>query len=201
MAYASIEQCRLYPDDFQEWSRKTRSDKTWGNFKAHFAQSFKETRRSSRTSETKGYAAHVHAAQANAEIFTDMQQDPILGLVNIATVTQADRTSVALLTKNISGLSSQVAHLTEKLSTAQAENAWMKNRYINQPQPVMDIGRPATRPRRIITQAKIEMYTLEADRGSTLTGTAPPKATMWRVITCMRHVASPEMVTTSQLHN
>ena len=55
-----------------------------------------------------------------------MQQDHTLALANIATATQADRTSVALLTKMISELSSQVALLTAKLATAQAENAWMK---------------------------------------------------------------------------
>ena len=37
MAYANIGKCGLYQDDFRDWSRKTRSDKTWGNFKAHFA--------------------------------------------------------------------------------------------------------------------------------------------------------------------
>ena len=97
-----------------------------GNFKAHFARAFKETRRSSRTSRNEGYVAHVHAAQANAELFTEIQQDHTLALVNLATATQADRTSVVLLTKTISELSGQFALLTEKLATAQAKNARMK---------------------------------------------------------------------------
>ena len=70
MVYANIDKCGLYQDDFHDWSRKTQSDKTWGNFKSHFAQAFKETRRSSITSRTKGYVAHVHATQANAKLFT-----------------------------------------------------------------------------------------------------------------------------------
>ena len=37
MAYANIEKCGLYQDDFREWSRKPRLDKTWSNFKDHFA--------------------------------------------------------------------------------------------------------------------------------------------------------------------
>ena len=126
MAYYNIEKCGLYQDDFHNWSRKTRSDKTWGNFKAHFARAFTETRRSSRTSKTEGYVVHVHVAQANAELFTEMQQDHTLELVNIATATQDDRTLVALLTKTVSELSGQVALLTEKLATAQAENVQMK---------------------------------------------------------------------------
>ena len=66
----------------------------------------KETRRSSRTSRTEGYVAHVHAAQANAELFTEMQQDHTLALANLATATQADRASAALLTKTVSEISS-----------------------------------------------------------------------------------------------
>ena len=112
MAYANIEKCGLYQDDCREWPRKTRSDKTWGNFKAQFSRSFKETRRYSRTSKTEGYAAHVHAAQANAKLFTEMQQDHTLEISNLATATQADRTSVALLKKTILELSGQVALLT-----------------------------------------------------------------------------------------
>ena len=103
-----------------------------------------------------------------------MQQDHTLALYNIGTATQADRTSVALLTKTISELSGQVALLTAKLATAQAKNARIKNRDTNQPQPGMDIGRPATRPRRILTQVKIATYILEAYRDSTLMGTSPP---------------------------
>ena len=55
-----------------------------------------------------------------------MQQDHTLGLANLATAKQTDRTSVALLTKMISDLSSQVATLTVKLVTAQSEIACMK---------------------------------------------------------------------------
>ena len=147
------------------------------------------------------YVAHVHAAQANIELFTEIQQDHTLALANIATATQADRTSVALLTKTISELSGQVTLLTEKLATAQAKNARIKNRDSNQPQPGMDIRRPATRPRRILTQVKIESYIIEADRGLTLMGTAPPTDTKWMSHTRQRYSILQAMVTTSQLRN
>ena len=125
MAYANIEKCGLYQDDFRDWLRKTRSHKTWGNFKAHFDWAFKETRRSSRTLRTEGHVAHVHTAQANAELFVKMQQDHTLSIANLATATQADRTLVALLTKTISELSGQATLLTEKIATAQANNVRM----------------------------------------------------------------------------
>ena len=64
----------------------------------------------------------MHAVQANAELFTEMQQDHTLALANIATATQADRTSIVLLKKMISDLSCQVVHLTAKLATKKAKN-------------------------------------------------------------------------------
>ena len=97
----------------------------------------------------------------------------------------------------ISELSCQVALLAAKLATAQAENARMKNRDSNQPQPGMGIGHPETRPRRILTQVNIETYILEADRGSTLMGTAPPTDTKWRSHTHQRHAIFQAIATTS----
>ena len=75
----------------------------------------------------------------------------------------------------------------------------LKYREIGQPRPRRDIRHPATRPRQIQPQANIEIYAPEADRSSALTGTAPPTAKMWRRHTCTRRVASPIIVTTSQL--
>ena len=126
MAYTNIDKCGLYQDHCCYLLRKMQSDKTWGNFKAHFDRSFEERRRSSRTSITKWYLAHMHAAQANTELLTKIQQDHTLVLANLATATQADRTSVALLTNTISELSGQVVLLTAKLATEQAENARVK---------------------------------------------------------------------------
>ena len=191
------QKCGLYQDDCREWSRKTRSDKTWSNFKAHFARAFKETQKSSITSKTKGYAAHIHAAQDNAALFADMYQDHTLALANIATDTQANRTLVAMLTKTISDLSRQFTHLTAKVAIAHAKNTRLKNRDILQPRSGTDIGRPAILPRQIQPQAKIEICTPEADINSTLTGTAPPTATRWRRHTSPRRVDFQRMYTTS----
>ena len=126
MAYATIEKCGLYKDDCREWSRKPILEKTWSNFKAHFARAFKETQRSSRTSKTKGYEENLQSAQADTAFFTNMQKDHTLALANLATATQADRTSVALLTKTIAELSNQVSNLTANLATAQSENVRLK---------------------------------------------------------------------------
>ena len=126
MAYANIEKCGLYQDDFREWSQKPRLEKNWSKFKANFARVLKETLRSSRTSNTEGYAANVQSIQANTALFTKMYQELTLALANLVTATQANRTSVALLTKAISYLSTQVTNLTVKLTTAHFENARLK---------------------------------------------------------------------------
>ena len=121
------------------------------------------------------------AAQANAELFAEMQQDHTQALANLATATQADRTSVALITKTISELSSQVSLLTAKLD--------------------MDIGRPATRPRQRQTHHKIATYILAADSGLTQMGTAPPMVTRWRSPTPRIPAGSRVAIITSQIRN
>ena len=53
MAYVNIKKCGLYQGNCREWSRKTRSNKTLSNSKAHFDRSFQETQSSSRTLNTE----------------------------------------------------------------------------------------------------------------------------------------------------
>ena len=68
----------------------------------------------------------MQATQANAALFTKIQQDHTLALENLATVTQSNRTLVAMSTKTISELLGQFATLTAKLATAQSKNARLK---------------------------------------------------------------------------
>ena len=121
--------------------------------------------------------------------------------MNPATSTQSDRTSVALLKKTISELSSQVTLLTAKRATVQAENARMKNQDSNKPQLDIDIGRPSTRPHWTQTHIKIKTYILEADSGSTQMGTAPPMGTRWSSPTHQLPAGSQIAIITSQLRD
>ena len=59
MAYANIEKCGLYQDNFREWSRKIRLDKTWSNFKDHFARAFKETQISTPEKSNKSLLSRI----------------------------------------------------------------------------------------------------------------------------------------------
>ena len=113
--FAKVEKCEHYQDDCQEWSRKQRLGKTWSNFKAHFARAFKETQICSRNLKTEGYAANVKSAQANAELFTEMKQDHTMELIDLATATQADSTSVEILTKIIAELTKLIQWLKYEL--------------------------------------------------------------------------------------
>ena len=126
MAYANIEKYGLYQDYCREWHQKPRLDETWSNIKSHFARVFNETRRSSINLKTEGYAANVQYAQANASLFAEMHQDHTMDLANLAMATQANRILVALLTKNIAELSTQVSTLTTKLAADQPYNACLK---------------------------------------------------------------------------
>ena len=71
----------------------------------------------------------------------------------------------------------------------------------NQPQLDIDIGRPATRPRRRQTHCKIATYILEADSGSTQMGTAPPMVTRWRSPTHQIPIGPQIEIITSQLRD
>ena len=75
----------------------------------------------------------MKSAQANAVLFTEMQQDHTMALVNLATSTQADRTPVAMLMKIIAEISTQVATLTANLAMEQSDNACLKNQDIVRP--------------------------------------------------------------------
>ena len=68
----------------------------------------------------------MQSAQANAALFTEVLQDHTMALANLATATQANKTSVALLTKIIAELTTQVTSLTAKKLTTQSENARFK---------------------------------------------------------------------------
>ena len=126
-----------------------------------------------------------------------MQQDHTLALTNLATATQDDRTSVTLHTMTISELSGKVALLTENLPQCSPRTRERINQGSNQPQLGMYIGRPATRPLWSRTQVKIANYIIEADRGSTQMGTAPPMDTRWRSPTRQRRAVFQVMVITS----
>ena len=125
IAFTNVNQSNIYPDDCRDWKRKPAHDKTWANFKTHFARAFKEAKKTKDTSKDLGYSAHLQSMQsrnqANAEMFSEMQQDHNIALANLATATKSDRESVSLMSKTISELTTQIATITKQLSEAHIE--------------------------------------------------------------------------------
>ena len=91
-------------------------------------------------------------------LFTKMQQDHTLALANLATETQSDRTSVVLLTKTITDITTHVSTLTAKLSMAHSKNVHMKNWDIVWSHPSTDIVHPVIRLHSIKIRFGTAMY-------------------------------------------
>ena len=107
--------------------KKNPIEKTWPNLKTHFARAFKEARQKRETLQTSGYSAHLQNMQsrnqANAALFTKLQQDQNEALANLATTARVDRESVSLMSRTISELTTQIANITKQLSEAYIEIA------------------------------------------------------------------------------
>ena len=142
MAYTNIEKCGLYQDNCREWSRKPRLDKTRSNFKVHFARAFKETQRSSRTSNTEDYAAKVQAAQVNAALFTNMQKDHTLVLSNLAKGYNPREHRLRCLRRQSQSYRAKLLSSPQNSRQRNLRTPGWKNRDIIQPQPSTAIGRP-----------------------------------------------------------
>ena len=66
IGFKIIDKYGFYNDDFRDWRRKSKLEKTWPIFKVHFARAFKETRDSKKTARNSGYANLV------SQMWTDM---------------------------------------------------------------------------------------------------------------------------------
>ena len=58
-----IDKCGFYSDHFRDMIGKAKLDKTWPNFKVHFARDFKETRDSNNIARNSGYVNIVSQMQ------------------------------------------------------------------------------------------------------------------------------------------
>ena len=83
--------------------------------------------RFSRTSKTEESTTNVNSVQDNAVLFMEIQNDHTIVFQNIAKATSAHRTLVALLTKTMAEITTQVTSLTANVLTKKSENAHLKN--------------------------------------------------------------------------
>ena len=55
-AFNAISKAQYYPEETRDWRRKNTADKTWANFKLHFAQEAKDYRKANAsTAKSTGY--------------------------------------------------------------------------------------------------------------------------------------------------
>ena len=71
----------FYSDGFRYCRRKSKLDKTWPNFKVHFAEDFKETRDSNKTAGNSGYANLLSHIQSEMQT---MANENVQALANLS---------------------------------------------------------------------------------------------------------------------
>jgi hypothetical protein len=137
-AYSLIHNTGMFIDACREWRRRPKDEKTWTNFKTHFAQAHTELGELTHTSQAGGY----HNAN-NA--FTNFATNSGKALANLATATAADRdmlrslqsTNAALIQQHtvkdaeITQLRNQVQQLQAGLSNRGNNNNTNNNRRTN----------------------------------------------------------------------
>jgi len=135
-AYYAISSSNLYLDACKEWRRKPQGEKTWGNFKTHFAIEYHELKEQEKTT-TMGQGYH------NANLVQqDHNEDALLleSLQHLALAATTDKQTIAQLVESNAKLTENVSTLTAQLAQALAtapkpkSNAQMK--YDQQMDPV-----------------------------------------------------------------
>ena len=122
IAFTTVENAGIYYNGVKESHQKDTADKMWEAFKNFFAREFRDIRVQPRTSVSEGYGANcMRGEHANAAERDNMQQHQAEALVNLATMTAADRQAVTML-------SSSNATLTQELRTATAKIATLQQR-------------------------------------------------------------------------
>ena len=107
----------------REWNRTDNAQKSWMNFKVYVSRAFRENRDQSRQAQHIGYGHSNTQNSANTAMLAEMTQDHSHALVNIATATQSDCTTVSNVAKTITDLTLQLGQANAKLAEAQSSIA------------------------------------------------------------------------------
>ena len=77
-----IDKCCFYSDNWRDWGRKSKLDKTRPTFKVHFTRAFKETRESNKTAVNSGYVTLVRQVQTDMQKVTNENEQSIANYTN-----------------------------------------------------------------------------------------------------------------------
>jgi hypothetical protein len=104
----------------RRWNEKPTAEKTWTQFKSHFAAAHRQHKQmQGESAATAGYHSANAAVTENED---QMAEDPIGALENLETATAGDRGVVAALTQANSRLAKQ---LEEKSTKLRELKAWL----------------------------------------------------------------------------
>jgi hypothetical protein len=118
VGYATIFATGHFMSACRCWNEKTSAEKTWTNFKSHFAAAHRQHKQmQGESAATAGY----HSANAAMTHSEDHIAEATIGaLANLATATAADRGVVAALTQANSRLAKQLEENSSKLRELKA---------------------------------------------------------------------------------
>ena len=94
----------VFYDDLKEWNRKPLLSRNWTTFIVHFAKAHREWKAKLRLTAGQHFPRSNTVHTLNPT--TNHQSDTVDALANLATATEADRSTVATLTDTIAQLSS-----------------------------------------------------------------------------------------------
>ena len=112
--YNIILQTGMFTDACREWRNKIPTDKTWENFKIHFAQAHKDLRQHEETASRSG----MHAANA---VLSSIQNDAQSAIEQLTNATMADRNQITELVQANNIISNDMKGLQDAIRTLQAQ--------------------------------------------------------------------------------
>jgi hypothetical protein len=118
VGYAKIFSTGHFMSARRRWNEKPLADKTWAQFKSHFAAAHRQHKQmQGESTATSGY----HSANANVGQTEDQISEATIGaLANLATATAADRGVVATLTEANARLVKQLEDNSNELRELKA---------------------------------------------------------------------------------
>ena len=124
IALLFLEKMGVFNDDLKEWNRKPLLSRDWTTFRVHFEKAHREWKAKFCLTVGQHFpqANAVDTSTATTKSTTNHQTDTVDALTNLATVTAADRATVATLTDKIDQLSSELASSQAKLISSLLDN-------------------------------------------------------------------------------
>ena len=139
VGYMLLERTGVFNDECKLWRRRHSSTKTWTQMKIDFAEAHRDL---VETKQTAGEAGYQNVANyIDPQEQDDFQRDTAAALANLASATEADRSTLKEMAAANSALTKQLASVTSSLNQALGELKQMRLTANNNPQGNQDTSR------------------------------------------------------------